>query len=128
MWKRRCRPGRAEMGTVGTVSHRAPTTRSRGYRLDPIKEWDAGDPLEHPTCRTAMTSPETLIVVWTLGVLGVVAALALWDERVRRRVGADISEDRIFRCGQCSLVYTDDPKVDRSRCPGCGRTNSPVQF
>ena len=75
-----------------------------------------------------MTSPEHLIVVWTLGALGTLAILALWDERVRRRVGADISEDRIFRCTQCSLVYTDDPEVDRSRCPGCGRTNSPVQF
>lgn len=75
-----------------------------------------------------MTSPEHLIVAWTLMVLGALATVALWDERVRRRVGADISEDRIFRCAQCSLVYTDDPEVDRSRCPGCGRTNSPVQF
>ncbi|MBM3900838.1 MAG: hypothetical protein FJ379_01890 [Verrucomicrobia bacterium] len=75
-----------------------------------------------------MTSPENLILGWTLGVLGTLTVLALWDERVRRRVGADISEDRIFRCAQCSLVYTDDPEVDRSRCPGCGRTNIPVEF
>ena len=75
-----------------------------------------------------MTSPESLIMAWILVGLGALAVLALWDERVRRRVGTEVSEDRIFRCAQCSLVYTDDPEVDRSRCPGCGRTNVPVQF
>ena len=38
------------------------------------------------------------------------------------------SEDRIFRCGRCGYVYTDDPDVDRSRCSQCGQPNEAIRF
>lgn len=73
-------------------------------------------------------SPETLITCWTLGLLSAVAAIAFRSELRRRRVDREVSEDRIFRCVNCNLVYTDDSDVDRSRCPACGRTNVPFEF
>ena len=38
------------------------------------------------------------------------------------------NEDKVFRCEECSYVYTDDPDVDRSRCPQCGRVNETFKF
>ncbi len=73
-------------------------------------------------------SPELAISLWTLALLSTLAGFAFVSELRRRRVDREVSVDRIFRCSQCGLVYTDDAKVDRSRCPGCGRTNVPFQF
>jgi len=73
-------------------------------------------------------SPESLISFWILGLLVALAAIAFRNELRRRRVEREVSEDRIFRCSNCGLVYTDDAEVDRSRCPGCGRTNVPFVF
>ncbi|HAB15732.1 MAG TPA: hypothetical protein DCE44_04700 [Verrucomicrobiales bacterium] len=73
-------------------------------------------------------APERLIALWTLGLLGGLGVVALRTELQRRRVESEVSEDRIFRCENCSLVYTDDSDVDRSRCPSCGRTNVPFEF
>jgi len=72
--------------------------------------------------------PETLLTLYVLGLLGAVGFIALRSELQRRRIEREVSEDRIFRCADCSLVYTDDPNVERSRCPNCGRTNVPVAF
>jgi len=38
------------------------------------------------------------------------------------------SGDRVFRCGKCGYVYTDDPDVDRSRCPQCRCINDAMSF
>lgn len=73
-------------------------------------------------------SPENLIAFWVLGVLSALAVVVLHNNLQRRRIDREVSEDRIFRCANCSLVYTDDSQVDRSRCPGCGRTNIPFEF
>lgn len=73
-------------------------------------------------------SLDTFIALWVLGLLLLLAAIAFRSELRRRRVQREVSEDRIFRCSKCGLVYTDDPRVERSRCPGCGRTNVPFQF
>mgnify|MGYP000894225552 FL=1 len=73
-------------------------------------------------------SPEAAISLWTLVLLTILGGVAFLGELQRRRVDREVSEDRIFRCSQCGLVYTDDAAVDRSRCPGCGRTNVPFQF
>ena len=72
--------------------------------------------------------PEDLLTLYVLGLLGVLGLISLRTELQRRRVEREVSEDRIFRCGQCGLVYTDDANVDRSRCPQCGRTNGPFEF
>jgi len=61
-------------------------------------------------------------------LLGAVAALALYTEHRARRFGPAASDDRIFRCVDCAYVYTDDPDVDRSRCPQCGALNEAMRF
>lgn len=71
---------------------------------------------------------ETLIFGYLLVLLGLVGAAALYDEFRRRSFEPARDPDRIFRCERCAFVYTDDPDVDRSRCPQCGRTNEPVKF
>lgn len=73
-------------------------------------------------------SPESFLAFFVLGLLGLLGFVTLVTELQRRRVEREVSEDRIFRCDQCGLVYTDDPNVDRSRCPQCGRTNGPFVF
>jgi rubrerythrin len=73
-------------------------------------------------------SPEALLTLYVLGLLGILGFITLRSELLRRRVEREVSEDRIFRCDQCGLVYTDDANVDRSRCPQCGRTNGPFVF
>jgi uncharacterized paraquat-inducible protein A len=72
--------------------------------------------------------PETLLTLLILGVLSVVGWLALMDEFRKRRIQASSSSDRIFRCLQCSMIYTDDAGVERSRCPQCGKTNDVFAF
>ena len=73
-------------------------------------------------------SIEALIFIYTLLTLGGVAALALYTALRERRFAPTQSEDSIFRCADCSSVYTDDADVDLSRCPQCGRMNEPIQF
>lgn len=72
--------------------------------------------------------PETLLALYIVGTLGLLAWVTFRSEWRRRRVEREVSEDRVFRCGSCGLVYTDDAVVDRSRCPQCGRTNGPFEF
>ncbi len=64
-------------------------------------------------------------VVLALGGLCVVGVLS---EVRRRRFDPAHPEDRVFRCGKCGFVYTDDADVDRSRCAQCGKLNEPVVF
>ena len=72
--------------------------------------------------------PETLLTVLILSLLAGLGFLALLDEFRRRRIQASASADHIFRCDQCSMIYTDDVEVERSRCPHCGRTNDIFKF
>jgi rubrerythrin len=69
-------------------------------------------------------------VLWLSLALGLtsLAGLAIYYEFRQRNFEPARRPDQIFRCAKCSLVYTDDPEVDRSRCPGCGRTNEPFGF
>jgi len=69
-----------------------------------------------------------LILTYVVVLLGGVCGLAIYTELRRRRFQPTASEDRIFRCGRCGYVYTDDPDVDRSRCSQCGRINDAIQF
>lgn len=71
---------------------------------------------------------EILIFVYVAGLLGILAAVALYFEQRRRRFEPAPSQDRIFRCQKCSYVYTDDPDVDHSRCPQCGKSNEAIEF
>ncbi len=66
-----------------------------------------------------------LCFVVVLSFLGVI--VLLYDFR-RKRFEPEPTEDRVFRCDACAYVYTDDPDVDRSRCPECGLFNSPFVF
>jgi uncharacterized paraquat-inducible protein A len=79
--------------------------------------------------RAALIMPaEGLFNFYVLFCLVVVALLALYTEHRQRRFGPTPSDDHIFRCGKCSFVYTDDPDVDRSRCPQCGTQNEAIRF
>ncbi len=54
--------------------------------------------------------------------------ISIYTEKVRKRFEPTPSKDKIFRCRKCAFVYTDDPDVDRSRCPHCGTGNESVKF
>jgi len=64
------------------------------------------------------------VVVLLAGVT-VVALFYGWRER---RFRPSRSGDRVFRCGKCGYVYTDDPDADRSRCPQCRCINDAMSF
>ena len=71
---------------------------------------------------------ETLILAYVVSLLAALSGLAIYSDMRRRRFGPDSSADRIFRCQNCGLVYTDDPDVERSRCAQCGRMNDAIEF
>jgi protein-arginine kinase activator protein McsA len=69
-----------------------------------------------------------LLILYVVLTLGALSILGIYSEMRRRRFGPTHSEDTIFRCKNCGLVYTDDPDVDRSRCAHCGKMNEPIVF
>lgn len=69
-----------------------------------------------------------LILTYVVVLLCALIGVAVYAELRRRRFEPTPSEDRIFRCGRCGYVYTDDPDVDRSRCSQCGRMNEAFRF
>lgn len=69
-----------------------------------------------------------LLFCYTAGTLGGIVVIAAFIEYRRKRFEPEPTEDRVFRCGQCRYVYTDDPDVDRSRCPQCGTFNDSFSF
>jgi protein-arginine kinase activator protein McsA len=68
------------------------------------------------------------MVIYVAVLLGALVSLWIYSEMRRRRFGPAHTEDRVFRCTKCGLVYTDDPDVDRSRCSQCGKLNEPIVF
>ena len=74
-----------------------------------------------------MSIPE-LILTYVVVLLASLAGLGIYSELRRRRFEPTPSEDRIFRCGRCGYVYTDDADVDRSRCAQCGQMNKAIEF
>lgn len=73
-------------------------------------------------------SPTALILLYVVGLLGALCGLGIYSEMRKRRFSPTASEDRIFRCESCGLVYTDDADVDRSRCAQCGKLNEAIEF
>jgi rubrerythrin len=71
---------------------------------------------------------DNLIFAYVLCALAALSGVALYSEVRRRGFGPAPSEDHIFRCEKCGYVYTDDPDVDRSRCPQCGTMNGVYEF
>jgi hypothetical protein len=69
-----------------------------------------------------------LILTYVVVLLSALTGVAVYAELRRRRFEPMPSEDRIFRCGRCGYVYTDDPDVDRSRCSQCGQMNEAIRF
>ena len=69
-----------------------------------------------------------LILTYVVVLLAAICAVAVFSEMRRRRFEPMPSEDRIFRCGRCGYVYTDDADVDRSRCSQCGQINEAIEF
>ena len=69
-----------------------------------------------------------LIFTYVVVLLAGLAGAGIYTELRRRRFEPAPSEDRIFRCGRCGYVYTDDPDVDRSRCSQCGAMNEAIKF
>jgi len=70
----------------------------------------------------------TLLFLYVAALLGGLVVLSVVMSLRRRRFRPVQTEDRIFRCAQCGLVYTDDPDVDRSRCSQCGKLNEAYEF
>ena len=73
-------------------------------------------------------SIQLLITAYVALALGALCVVGIFSELRRRRFGPAHPEDRVFRCGKCGYVYTDDADVDRSRCTQCGRLNEPIVF
>jgi rubrerythrin len=73
-------------------------------------------------------SADRLILTYVITLLAGLSAVGIYAEFRRRRFEPGPSEDRIFRCEKCGYVYTDDPDLDRSRCPQCGRMNEAIEF
>ncbi len=73
-------------------------------------------------------SADLLILTYVVSLLAALSGLAVYSELRRRRFRPASSVDRIFRCGKCGLVYTDDADVERSRCSQCGRLNDAIEF
>jgi len=73
-------------------------------------------------------SIEWMLTGYVALLLGAMFALSVYYDRRQKRFGPTPSEDRIFRCETCGFVYTDDPDVDRSRCPQCETLNEANRF
>ncbi len=71
---------------------------------------------------------DLLIIGYVAVLLAALSGVGLYLEQRRRRFEPASSEDSIYRCQKCGFVYTDDPDVDRSRCPQCGRSNEAIKF
>lgn len=85
-------------------------------------------PIRPPCNHFPEMTIESLILVYVVVMLGAVSLLALYTTHRQRRFSPTAPEDSIFRCTNCSAVYTDDSDVDLSRCPQCGRMNDPIRF
>ena len=68
------------------------------------------------------------LFLYVATMLAVVTVLGLYSQLRRRRFEPPRSDDNVFRCESCRYVYTDDPHVERSRCPSCGEMNSQFNF
>ena len=71
---------------------------------------------------------DRLLFTYVAVTLGVLSFVILYYELRRRSFAPTQTEDHIFRCDTCGYVYTDDPDVDRSRCPQCGEVNEVYEF
>jgi DNA-directed RNA polymerase subunit M/transcription elongation factor TFIIS len=69
-----------------------------------------------------------LLIGYVLILLSCLAGVGVYYHLRRKRFEPLPSEDRLFRCDGCGFVYTDDPDVDRSRCPQCGKHNESYRF
>ena len=68
------------------------------------------------------------IFAYVCVLLAGVAFSALYTEIRRRRFEPKETDDKVFRCSDCAYVYTDDPTVERARCPQCGCMNDKFTF
>ena len=73
-------------------------------------------------------TPDALLLAYVVSLLAALSATAIYFDFRRKRFEPTPSEDRIFKCAKCAFVYTDDPDVDRSRCPHCGTPNERISF
>jgi hypothetical protein len=73
-------------------------------------------------------SIQGLIFTYVVVLLAALTGVAIYAELRRRRFEPTPTDDRIFRCGRCGYVYTDDPDVERSRCSQCGQLNEAIEF
>lgn len=70
----------------------------------------------------------SLFLTYVTVLLAAICGLSLYTELRRRQFRPAPSDDRIFKCESCGLVYTDDPDVERSRCSECGELNEAIEF
>ncbi|MCC7375159.1 MAG: hypothetical protein IT581_10940 [Verrucomicrobiales bacterium] len=72
--------------------------------------------------------PDVILAGYMTVMLLALVVLWISNSMRRRRFLSGPAEDRVFRCLKCGGVYTDDPDVDLSRCPQCGKMNESFDF
>ncbi len=73
-------------------------------------------------------SAEKIILVYTLVPMTLIFACYFYTERRRKQFIQPQGREKIFRCIQCGMVYTDDREVELSPCPKCGTSNEEIEF
>ncbi|HON07566.1 MAG TPA: hypothetical protein PLW02_05630 [Verrucomicrobiota bacterium] len=73
-------------------------------------------------------SSESFITFYTLIPLTAILVYYFYLERRRIHFHQLVEKEKVFRCAQCGMVYTDDIEVESSPCPKCGRLNGQIKF
>jgi|GEM_PF-826489 rubrerythrin len=71
---------------------------------------------------------ETLLTIYVVSLLAILTLAGIYSSLIRKRFDPTPTDDRTFLCNKCGYVYTDDPDVDNSRCPQCGKINEWYRF
>ncbi len=73
-------------------------------------------------------STESFITFYMLLPLVAIFVYYFYSERRRIYFLQPLEKEKVFRCTQCGMVYTDDSEVELSPCPKCGSPNEKIKF
>jgi rubrerythrin len=74
-----------------------------------------------------MKTDELIMLYALIPVVAIIGYYFYFAKR-RKQFTKPVTTEKIFRCVNCKMVYTDDEDVDLSPCPNCGTTNEEFKF